>query len=366
VSVWREHGGLGTVMDIPAQGVSTEATWDFTTVADNSAIDAMVGDAAGVAGAAGNWAEPPNIDADDVYHRETAGLATVYAATYLDAGDAGTVEIGVTTPTTMNWAGAAVEIREAVAPASTVGPAVTGTAQVGQVLTCSQGTWLGAPTPSFSFQWQHDPGSGWTNISGAASDTYTPIVDQIGDAIRCTVSASNTNGSANATSNELGPITPADLVFNVYLSGGASNDDPALSIGGAQSSELADPYLFDDVTFEQATDGLIDYRLVYLANEDEDDGQAAAYVSLQLEAGRQISIGVATEDTDETVAAIANDTTAPAGVTFLTPTTSGAGVDLGTIPAGEAKGVWLRRSAAPGTDADITNAWRVTFEVARL
>ena len=38
--------------------------------------------------------------------------------------------------------------------------------------------------------------------------------------------------------------------------------------------------------------------------------------------------------------------TAPAGVTFSSPTTVGAGVALGTIGAGQVKAFWIRRTAA--------------------
>ncbi|HEY9334362.1 MAG TPA: hypothetical protein VIQ79_08075, partial [Kribbella sp.] len=43
---------------------------------------------------------------------------------------------------------------------------------------------------------------------------------------------------------------------------------------------------------------------------------------------------------------IANKTTAPAGVTFSSPTNAATGVALGTIPAGQCKAFWVRRTAA--------------------
>ncbi len=81
-------------------------------------------------------------------------------------------------------------------PANTVAPAITGTAQVGQTLTVSNGTWTGNPTPTFTRQWK----ANGTNISGATATTYVPVVGDIGKTITCTVTGTNMVGSAQATS----------------------------------------------------------------------------------------------------------------------------------------------------------------------
>lgn len=85
----------------------------------------------------------------------------------------------------------------AAAPTNTVLPAVSGVAQVGQVLTALEGTWTGAPT--FTYQWQANGGS-FANISGATARTYTPVVGQIGQPLRCIVTGTNAAGAASATS----------------------------------------------------------------------------------------------------------------------------------------------------------------------
>jgi len=45
-------------------------------------------------------------------------------------------------------------------------------------------------------------------------------------------------------------------------------------------------------------------------------------------------------------AEVANINTAPAGVTFSTPTTYAGGLDVGDIPPGYCQGVWVRRTGA--------------------
>jgi hypothetical protein len=82
-------------------------------------------------------------------------------------------------------------------PVNTVAPAVTGTATVGQTLTTTNGTWTGSPAPTFTYQWQRVT----TNISGATSSTYVLVVADVGNTIRCVVTATNPLGAASANSN---------------------------------------------------------------------------------------------------------------------------------------------------------------------
>jgi len=84
----------------------------------------------------------------------------------------------------------------AVAPANTVLPAITGTAQVGQTLTASTGTWSGTPAPTYAYQWFSDG----VSIPGADESTYVPAVGDVGNVITVTVTASNGAGTAQATS----------------------------------------------------------------------------------------------------------------------------------------------------------------------
>ena len=84
-----------------------------------------------------------------------------------------------------------------VAPENITAPSVTGTAVVGETLTTTDGTWTGTPEPTFSYQWYR----GATLISGATNNTYTLVSADAGQNIKCTVTATNTAGSASADSN---------------------------------------------------------------------------------------------------------------------------------------------------------------------
>ncbi|WP_406871616.1 hypothetical protein WHT83_14950 [Aminobacter sp. P9b] len=83
-----------------------------------------------------------------------------------------------------------------VAPANTVAPSITGTAQVGQTLTAANGTWTGREAPSLVRAWK----ANGVAIPGATAATYVPVVGDVGKTITVTVTATNWKGSASATS----------------------------------------------------------------------------------------------------------------------------------------------------------------------
>jgi hypothetical protein len=85
------------------------------------------------------------------------------------------------------------------APNNTVAPAITGTQTVGQVLTCSTGTWVGAATITFAYQWYRDGAA----ISGQTAATHTLVTADVGTTLTCVVTASNSMGAVPATSNAI-------------------------------------------------------------------------------------------------------------------------------------------------------------------
>lgn len=90
----------------------------------------------------------------------------------------------------------------AVAPVNTVAPVVSGTAQQGQTLSTTDGTWTGT-SPTFTYQWQR----AGVNIGSATASTYVLVSADYGSAIRCVVTATNAAGSASANSNATSAVT---------------------------------------------------------------------------------------------------------------------------------------------------------------
>lgn len=90
-----------------------------------------------------------------------------------------------------------------VAPSNSVVPTITGTAAVGSPLTAGLGTWAGAPTPWFLYQWK----AAGTAIPGATGSIYVPVPGDVGKAITVTVTGYNQLGSVDATSTATASVT---------------------------------------------------------------------------------------------------------------------------------------------------------------
>jgi hypothetical protein len=102
------------------------------------------------------------------------------------------------------------------APANTVLPVISGTAQVASTLTTTDGNWTGTPAPTYSYQWKRNG----TNIGGATASSYLIVIADITTTITVTVTATNTGGSASATASGVGPITAGASYTATYLSQG--------------------------------------------------------------------------------------------------------------------------------------------------
>jgi hypothetical protein len=115
--------------------------------------------------------------------------------------------------------------------------------------------------------------------------------------------------------------------LEVHLSGGTGNTDKNAALGGARST---------------AGGGVVPTALT--ANSIFDDVSGA-------DADTTIAIALAGEGLNATAETVANENTAPVGETFSTPTTEGAGLSLGNIPASQHYAIWIRRTVAAGAGA---------------
>jgi hypothetical protein len=106
-----------------------------------------------------------------------------------------------------------------VAPANTAAPVLSGTPAVGQLLSCSPGTWTGSP-PVYAYQWLRDG----SPIAAATSAGYTIASADQGHQFSCQVSAGNLAGSAQATSSSVAipPDTSAPSITITTPANGAT------------------------------------------------------------------------------------------------------------------------------------------------
>ena len=89
-------------------------------------------------------------------------------------------------------------------PFNTALPTITGFEGQGGMLTASPGAWNGSPPLTNAYQWK----SNGVNV-GLNQITYTSVAGDVGHTITVTVTATNTLGSASATSVAFGPIVAA-------------------------------------------------------------------------------------------------------------------------------------------------------------
>lgn len=158
---------------------------------------------------------------------------------------------------------------------------------------------------------------------------------------------------------------------DTFLSGGASNSDPDLALGGIRSTTtelapaVAEENLFNNVDGAEASAGSTKYRGLYFEN---------GHASLTLEStviwiptqtpstDTSIDIALAGEGLNATMETVANENTAPVGETFTGPATKGAGLSMGNVPTLQHFGFWVRRTVNASASAFDNDDWAYEIE----
>lgn len=158
-------------------------------------------------------------------------------------------------------------------------------------------------------------------------------------------------------------IQPSDIVYR--LSGGASNSDPLLSLGGAKSSFAAAAAIFDGVNGAESAAGDIEYRLIYVRNQHGSLplNNAVAWVQSDTPGtNTAIALGLGSSAMDGVEQTVANEDTAPSSVTFLAAANKAGGIALGNIPPGQTRALWLRRTVTAGAPVTASDPFTVRVE----
>lgn len=150
--------------------------------------------------------------------------------------------------------------------------------------------------------------------------------------LKRSVAAAAGNTTAQADPN----ASLGDQVSTTQWTGGSAND------------------LFDDVTGAENAASDVEYRCVFVHNTNGANvlENAVVYLSAETAGGASIAVGAdptaasAVGSASAQAVTIADENTAPAGVTFSSPTTAETGVALGNIGVGQVKAFWVRRTAA--------------------
>lgn len=167
------------------------------------------------------------------------------------------------------------------------------------------------------------------------------------------------------------PLSATDIKF--YLSGGTSNTDPNLSLGGVISSteivDNIDNNLFDDVTGDESASGDVEYRCIYIKNTHTTITlqNAVVYISQETPGDDIIDIGldpagVGDGSTTGVATTIPDESTAPTGVTFSHPTTKATGLSIGDLAPGQCIAIWIKRTVPAGAAAKAGNSFQLSVE----
>lgn len=162
------------------------------------------------------------------------------------------------------------------------------------------------------------------------------------------------------------PILAADIQFR--LSGGAANADGNASLGGEISANAVSGALhafFDRVTGAEAAAGDVEYRCLYVRNGHATLTLYGAVVWISTNTPSPdtvVAIGLGTSAINGVEQTVADESTAPAGVSFTEPDSYGAGLVIGDIPAGQHKAVWIRRTVTAAAAAYNNDGATLAFQ----
>jgi hypothetical protein len=199
---WTTSPALGSWTDITGSGLPAAVS---RVIYDNGALiaatDSGVYATAAVSGSSTSWTTVgsglPNVQVQDLY---LAG-STIYAVTHGRGA----------------W-------MLPTAPQNGQSPTIAGTAEQGQALTVTQGTWSNASTVADQWQDCDSAGNNCANIAGATGSSYTLATSDVGHTIRVLETATNSNGSSQISSAATAVVLPLP----------PGNTDPPAISGTAQ------------------------------------------------------------------------------------------------------------------------------------
>lgn len=155
-------------------------------------------------------------------------------------------------------------------------------------------------------------------------------------------------------------IVASDILYRLSAPAASAGNTAAGTVGASLGRYAATTQvvaggntLFLDVTASQNVASTVDYACVFVHNTHATLtlNAAGVYVSAQVGGGTNCALGVdptavsAVGSSTPQAVVIANATTAPPGVVFSTPTSSGAALALGDIAPGQVRALWVRRTA---------------------
>lgn len=180
-------------------------------------------------------------------------------------------------------------------------------------------------------------------INATTTLTWTPNGGTVGTAVD--VSTDGKYVIADSTGNQQLHVTVTAASLP-----GTDQSDADINIANIANET------FDDIAKQDSLDGDTEYRCVYVKNTHATDSMLNATIWINSDASGADSLkigadpaGVGDGSTTGVATTIANEDTAPAGVTFTAPVSQGTGINLGTLAAGQSAAFWIERTVPPNT-----------------
>lgn len=158
-------------------------------------------------------------------------------------------------------------------------------------------------------------------------------------------------------------IVSGDILFKYSVVTGSAGNSTTSTAAGSLGKYISTSAwaggslndLFDDISGSENAASTVDYRCIFIHNNNGANSyeNVVVYLSAETAGGASIAIAIdniaasAIGSASAQAALIASETTTPTGVgAFSSPTTAGTGLSLGTIPVAQTRAFWVRRTAA--------------------
>lgn len=171
------------------------------------------------------------------------------------------------------------------------------------------------------------------NSSGTTL-TWTPPGGSAGPAVDVSADGTYAIQGANAGGVLIIGIVAANLP--------GSNTSNSIEISGLANQ------IFDDISKDESDVGMTDYRLIYIKNDSVDAKKAVkVWIGSNATGEDSVSIGLDPAGVSAAGAIIADELTAPSGVTFSAPSTDASALTIGTLVSADYYGIWIKRLVPP-------------------
>jgi hypothetical protein len=164
-------------------------------------------------------------------------------------------------------------------------------------------------------------------------------------------------------------ITAADIKFKLSVKTGSAGNSTAGTTGGSlgkyiSTTEITDATLhnlFDLITGDENAASDVEYRAYFVHNSHATLTlySPVVWISSETAGGASAAIGVDTTAASAVGASsaqaieVADEGTAPSGVSFSAPTSKATGLAVGDLAAGQVRAIWVRRTAANTAPLDL-------------